>query len=221
MSARAVACLCGLCLLWRVISSVCSVLGTRPRSPRRLADRAPAAAAAGARHQVPPYELQTLPNGLQVVAVLHHEQPAVTHAAADPRRHVVRSARASSGWRTSPPRCSIRAPRRRSRRADERRDRFHRRRDGRRRRHRSDASCNMVVMKDSFETGMRMLSDMARAAGVRARRKSNGSGSRCCRACRSASRIPGTSPTPCSIGWSTASIPTACPTTARRRRWRR
>jgi zinc protease len=26
----------------------------------------------------PPYELQTLPNGLQVVAVLHHEQPAVS-----------------------------------------------------------------------------------------------------------------------------------------------
>src|SRR5437868_5392732 len=26
----------------------------------------------------PPYELQTLPNGLQVVVVLHHEQPAVT-----------------------------------------------------------------------------------------------------------------------------------------------
>ena len=26
----------------------------------------------------PPYQVQTLPNGLQVVAVLHHEQPAVT-----------------------------------------------------------------------------------------------------------------------------------------------
>src|SRR5262249_23515178 len=26
----------------------------------------------------PPYEIQTLPNGLQVVAVLHHEQPAVS-----------------------------------------------------------------------------------------------------------------------------------------------
>src|SRR5205085_3767476 len=26
----------------------------------------------------PPYELQTLPNGLQVVAVLHHEQPVVS-----------------------------------------------------------------------------------------------------------------------------------------------
>src|SRR2546428_4106798 len=26
----------------------------------------------------PPYEIQTLPNGLKVVAVLHHEQPAVS-----------------------------------------------------------------------------------------------------------------------------------------------
>src|SRR5205085_280690 len=26
----------------------------------------------------PPYEMRTLPNGLQVVAVLHHEQPAVS-----------------------------------------------------------------------------------------------------------------------------------------------
>ena len=26
----------------------------------------------------PPYEVQTLPNGLQVVVVMHHEQPAVT-----------------------------------------------------------------------------------------------------------------------------------------------
>src|SRR5262245_20894658 len=26
----------------------------------------------------PPYEIRTLPNGLQVVAVLHHEQPAVS-----------------------------------------------------------------------------------------------------------------------------------------------
>src|SRR5689334_25157921 len=40
----------------------------------------------------PPYELQTLPNGLQVVAVLHHEQPVVSMrllvragSAADPK----------------------------------------------------------------------------------------------------------------------------------------
>ena len=26
----------------------------------------------------PPYEIQTLPNGLKVVAVLHHEQPVVS-----------------------------------------------------------------------------------------------------------------------------------------------
>ena len=40
----------------------------------------------------PPYELRTLPNGLQVVVVLHHEQPAVSMrlliragSASDPR----------------------------------------------------------------------------------------------------------------------------------------
>ena len=76
---------------------------------------------------------------------------------------------------------------------------------------------NMVVMKDSFEPGLRMLSDMV---GIRRsrRRRSIASGSRCCRACRSASTIPSTSPTPCSIGSSTASIRTACRTAARRRR---
>src|SRR5215467_2943591 len=40
----------------------------------------------------PPYQMQTLPNGLQVIAVLHHEQPAVSMrllvragSAADPK----------------------------------------------------------------------------------------------------------------------------------------
>jgi zinc protease len=39
------------------------------RPPRPLAAR---------EIKFPPYEIQTLPNGLQVVAVLHHEQPAVS-----------------------------------------------------------------------------------------------------------------------------------------------
>src|SRR4051794_9026843 len=51
--------------------------------PRPLAARAV---------KFPPYEMQTLPNGLQVVAVLHQEQPAVsmrllirTGSASDPK----------------------------------------------------------------------------------------------------------------------------------------
>ena len=50
------------------------------RPPRPLAAR---------EIKFPPYEIQTLPNGLQVVAVLHHEQPAVT------MRLLVRSGTAS------------------------------------------------------------------------------------------------------------------------------
>ena len=57
-----------------------------------LAVRRPAASAGGARVQFPPYEIRTLDNGLQVVAVLHHEQPVVSMrmivragAAIDPR----------------------------------------------------------------------------------------------------------------------------------------
>ena len=44
----------------------------------------------------PPYEIQTLPNGLQVVAVLHHEQPVVTHASAGARRRGARIRRSGS-----------------------------------------------------------------------------------------------------------------------------
>ena len=51
----------------------------RRRADAELAVRAPAAAAGGARRQVPAVrDSQTLPNGLQVVAVLHHEQPVVS-----------------------------------------------------------------------------------------------------------------------------------------------
>ena len=108
----------------------------------------------------PPYEIQTLPNGLQVVAVLHHEQPAVTMrlliragTASDPKEKLglahltaslldqgVKNMSAQEmndavdfiggAWAPAPG---------------------------------TDLTfCNMVVMKDSFEVGMRMLSDMAR-----------------------------------------------------------
>ena len=33
---------------------------------------------AGREVKFPPYEVRTLPNGMQVIAVLHHEQPAVS-----------------------------------------------------------------------------------------------------------------------------------------------
>jgi zinc protease len=108
----------------------------------------------------PPYELQTLPNGLQVVAVLHHEQPVVSMrlliragAAADPREKLGAARLAASlldqGTTTKS--------------AEELADAI-------------DfiggvmgagagtdlTQAHMVVMKDSFETGMRMLSDIVR-----------------------------------------------------------
>ncbi len=77
---------------------------------------------------------------------------------------------------------------------------------------------NMVVMKDSFEVGLRMLSDMARRPAfapdeIERQRQQMLSGLQVSlRGSRSSS------PTPCSTGWSTASIRTACRRPARQRR---
>ncbi len=164
-----------------------------------------------ATSKFPPYEIQTLPNGLQVVAVLHHEQPVVSMrllvragSAADPKEKLG-LARLTASLLDQGTDDEVGA-------GDERRDRLHRRRDGRRRGHRSHASRNMVVMKDSFETGMRMLSDMARQPGVRAGRNRAPAAADCCRVCASASRTRSTSRTPCSTGSSTDSTRTACRT---------
>src|SRR5437773_12179054 len=65
-------CLGGLLLVSSLLSGVATAQvrdWPSERPPRPLAS-----------HDIkfPPYELRTLPNGLQVVAVLHHEQPAVS-----------------------------------------------------------------------------------------------------------------------------------------------
>ena len=108
----------------------------------------------------PPYEIQTLANGLQVVAVLQHEQPAVSMrllvragTSSDPRDKLGLAHLAASlldqGTTTKS-----------SQEINDEVDFI-------------GASmgagagtdltlCNMVVMKDSFETGMRILSDMVR-----------------------------------------------------------
>jgi zinc protease len=108
----------------------------------------------------PPYEIQTLPNGLQVVVVMHHEQPAVTMrllvragTASDPREKLglahLTASLLDQGTKTMS--------------AQEMNDAV-------------DfiggvmgagagtdlTFVNMVVMKDSFDTGLKMLSDMAR-----------------------------------------------------------
>ena len=108
----------------------------------------------------PPYEIQTLSNGLQVVAVLQHEQPAVSMrllvragTSSDPKDKLGLAHLASSlldqGTTTKSSQEMndavdfIGAAMGAATGTDH-------------------TLCNIIVMKDSFETGMRMLSDMAR-----------------------------------------------------------
>jgi zinc protease len=108
----------------------------------------------------PPYDIQTLPNGLQVVVVLHHEQPAVT------MRLLVRAGSASD------PKDKLGLARltaslldqgTTSKSAQEMNDAIDFLGGAMGASAGTDLTfAHMVVMKDSFETGMRMLSDMAR-----------------------------------------------------------
>ena len=108
----------------------------------------------------PPYELQSLPNGLQVVTVLHHEQPVVS------MRLLVRAgAAADSHDKLGVARlaASLLDQGTKTKSAEELADAI-------------DfiggvmgasagtdlTQAHMVVMKDSFENGMRMLSDIVR-----------------------------------------------------------
>jgi zinc protease len=110
--------------------------------------------------QFPPYEMRTLDNGLQVVAVLHHEQPLVSMrmivragAALDPRGKAGLADLAASlldqGTTT--------------RTANEMNDLIDFIGGAMGAGAGTDLTfVNVVVMKDSFETGLRLLSDMAR-----------------------------------------------------------
>jgi zinc protease len=108
----------------------------------------------------PPYDVQTLSNGLQVVAVLHHEQPAVTMrllvragTSADPRdklglAHLTASLLDQGTTSMS---------------AQEMNDAVDFIGGAMGAGAGTDLTfVNMVVMKDSFDAGLRMLSDMAR-----------------------------------------------------------
>jgi zinc protease len=108
----------------------------------------------------PPYEIQTLPNGLQVVVVLHHEQPVVTMrllvragTASDPKDKLGLAHLAASLLDQGVKNMS----------AQEMNDAVDFIGGAMGAGAGNDLTfCNMVVMKDSFETGLRMLSDMAR-----------------------------------------------------------
>jgi zinc protease len=108
----------------------------------------------------PPFEIQALPNGLQVVAVLHHGQPAVTMrlliragSASDPKDKLglarLTASLLDQGTATKS--------------AQEMNDQIDFIGGSMGASAGTDLTfAHIVVMKDSFETGMRMLSDMAR-----------------------------------------------------------
>jgi zinc protease len=109
----------------------------------------------------PPYELQKLANGLQVVAVLHHEQPVVSMrlliragSSSDPRSKLGLAHLAANLLDQGTT----------SKSAEEMADTIDFIGGAMGAGAGTDLSyLNMIVMKDSFDVGMRMLSDMARA----------------------------------------------------------
>jgi zinc protease len=114
----------------------------------------------------PPYELQTFPNGLQVIAVLHHEQPVVSMrlliragSASDPKDKLG-TARLSASLLDQGTQAAPGTP---ARSAEELADAIDFIGGAMGAGAGTDLThLNMVVMKDSFEGGLRMLSDMAR-----------------------------------------------------------
>jgi zinc protease len=146
---------CGLILLIALVSSGSLFAQARAwpseRPPRPLAAR---------DVKFPPYEIQTLPNGLQVVVVLHHEQPAVS------MRLLVRAGSASdpSGkLGLVNELASLLDQGTETRSAEELADAIDFIGGAMGTGAATDVTyLNMVVMKDSFEAGLRMLSDMAR-----------------------------------------------------------
>ncbi len=151
-------CLCGLFVL---LVSVAAGAQTRPQSrERQWPTEAPPRPLPARDSKFPPYELQTLSNGLQVVAVLHHEQPAVTMrlliragTSSDPKGKLGLAHLAASLLDQGT----------KSKTAEQMNDEIDFIGGAMGAGAATDLTfCNMVVMKDSFEKGMRMLSELAR-----------------------------------------------------------
>ena len=110
--------------------------------------------------QFPPYELRTLPNGLQVVAVSHHEQPVVS------MRMIVRAGSAfdaTDKLGVAHLAASLLTQGTTEKSASRLNDEIDFLGGAMGAGAGTDLTfLNMLVMKDSFETGLRMLSDMAR-----------------------------------------------------------
>jgi zinc protease len=142
------------------MAALSAVAATGSAQVRNWPTEEPPRALAARDITFPPYEVRTLPNGLQVMAVLHHEQPAVSMrlliragSSSDPKGklgldHLLASL-LDQGTTT--------------RSAEEMNDDIDFIGGAMGAGSGTDLThVNMVVMKDSFERGLRMLSDMTR-----------------------------------------------------------
>src|SRR5262245_46913078 len=151
--------LCGLLFVGSVVSGSASAQ-TRERN---WPSEAPPKPLPARDSKFPPYEIQTLGNGLQVVAVLHHEQPVVT------MRLLVRAGTSSDPkgkLGLAHLAASLLDQGTKSKTAEQMNDEIDYIGGAMGAGAATDLTfCNMVVMKDSFEKGMRMLSELAREPG--------------------------------------------------------
>ena len=131
----------------------------------------------------PPYEMRTLANGMQVLTVLHHEQPAVTHAAAGRRRRGAGPGRARPGVASLVGAAARSGHDDAQRRADCRSDRLDRRRARHRLRHRPDVRQRR---RDEGLVRPRRWTCWPTSSAIRRsrRRRSTGRSSRRSRRCR-------------------------------------
>ena len=143
-----------------VFVTVLSVLGRPAAGQTSWPSERPPRPLPAREVKFPPYQIQTLPNGLKVVVVLHHEQPAVSMrllvrvgSASDPKGKLgldhELAALLDQGTDTKS--------------AEQLADAIDFIGGAMGAGAATDVTyLNMVVMKDSFLTGLRMLSDMAR-----------------------------------------------------------
>jgi predicted Zn-dependent peptidase len=130
----------------------------------------------------PPYEVRTLPNGMQVIVVLHHEQPAVS------MRLLVRAGAAyvaPGNYGLTMLLASLLDQGTTTRSARQIADTIDSIGGSLNTGAATDLTfVGVLVMKDSFQLGMDLIAN----------------GSRRCRGCGSITRTRATSPAPCSIG---------------------
>ena len=147
--------------LWGlIVSAFLSVCGAASAQDRPWPSEGPPRPLAAREITFPPYDIQTLPNGLQVVVVLQHEQPAVSvrllvraGSASDQQAKLAGAQLAASLLDQGTTTMS----------AEEVNDAIDFIGGAMGAGAATDVTfVNMVVMKDSFETGLRMVSDMAR-----------------------------------------------------------